>query len=99
MIQGPDVDVDILGTMVDEAGGLPAAVREAAPAADGAAVDHLVTVWQEHVEHEQQRIGDGSRTYANSQIVEREAAQRVAEGAGLTDPVALLRLNAHAGLR
>ncbi|MGW7073524.1 haloacid dehalogenase type II [Streptomyces sp. NPDC054855] len=88
---------DVLGTMVDESGGLRAALREALPAsADGASggalVERLLTVWQEHVEREQRRIGEGSRAYANSEVIDREAAERVAECAGLSDPVAVGRL-------
>ncbi|MFJ3712258.1 haloacid dehalogenase type II [Streptomyces sp. NPDC090053] len=96
-----DVEVvvfDVLGTMVDEQGGLRAAIREAVPASDDASVDHLLTVWQEHVEHEQQRIGEDSRAYANTEIIDREAAQRVAARAGLTDPTVIERL-ATAGQR
>lgn len=89
---------DVLGTMVDEPGGLRAAIRDAVPASDDALVDQLLTVWQEHVEHEQQRIEEQSRAYANTEIIDREAAQRVADCAGLTDPAAIERL-ATAGQR
>ncbi|MET8678036.1 haloacid dehalogenase type II [Streptomyces sp. NPDC004647] len=96
-----DIEVvvfDVLGTMVDEPGGLRAAIRDAVPASDDASVDQLLTVWREHVEHEQQRIEEASREYANTEIIDREAAQRVADCAGLTDPVAIERL-ATAGQR
>ncbi|MBB4931712.1 2-haloacid dehalogenase [Lipingzhangella halophila] len=83
---------DILGTMVDEPGGLRTAIRDALPTSDDASIDQLLTVWQEHVEHEQKRIADGSRAYANSEIIDREAAQRVADCAGLIDPAATERL-------
>ncbi|MBN3933231.1 haloacid dehalogenase type II [Streptomyces verrucosisporus] len=89
---------DVLGTMVDEPGGLRAAVREAAPSSDDASVDRLLNVWQEHVEREQRRIADGVRPYANSQVVDREAAERVAGRVGLTDAAAIDRL-ATAGQR
>lgn len=97
-----DVEVvvfDVLGTMVDEPGGLRAALREALPASvDGASgegsVERLFKVWQEHVEREQRRIGEGARAYANSEVIDREAAERVAEYAGLSDPVAVRRLAA-----
>lgn len=80
------VVLDILGTMVDEPGGLSAALREAgAPAG-------LLTVWQEHVEREQRRIAEGSRAYAASETLDREAAQRVADRAGIADPAAVERL-------
>ncbi|MFD3311859.1 haloacid dehalogenase type II [Streptomyces sp. NPDC058694] len=83
---------DILGTMVDEPGGLAAAIREAAPGGDDASVEQLLKVWRDHVEREQQRIAEGSRAYANSEVIDREAAQRVADYAGLSDPVAIARL-------
>ncbi|MGI5193891.1 haloacid dehalogenase type II [Streptomyces sp. CA-288835] len=90
-----DIEVvvfDILGTMVDEPGGLRAAIRDAVPATADTSVDHLLTVWQEHVEHEQRRIEERSRAYANTETIDREAAQRVADCAGLTDPAAIARL-------
>ncbi|MFI6279823.1 haloacid dehalogenase type II [Streptomyces sp. NPDC050988] len=83
---------DILGTMVDEPAGLRAAIRDAVPAADDASVEQLLTVWRDHVEREQQRIAEKGRAYANADVVDHEAAQRVAERAGLTDPVAIARL-------
>ncbi|MEU9187324.1 haloacid dehalogenase type II [Streptomyces sp. NPDC048484] len=83
---------DILGTMVDEPGGLRAAIRDAVPASDESSVDELLTVWQQHVESEQRRIEVGSRPYANTEIIDHEAAHRVADRAGLTDPVAIERL-------
>lgn len=96
-----DIEVvvfDVLGTLVDEPGGLRAAMREAMPAFDDAAVEELLTVWQRHVECEQQRIAQGRRAYANTEIVDAEAAGRVADRAGLADPAAIARL-ATAGRR
>ncbi|WP_371749663.1 haloacid dehalogenase type II [Streptomyces sp. NBC_01283] len=107
-----DVDIeiqavvfDVLGTMVDETGGLRAALSEAVSTSGGASVDgpsggapggvsvgQLLTVWREHVEREQRRIEEGRRAYANSEVVDREAAERVAERAGLSDPLAIGRL-------
>jgi 2-haloacid dehalogenase len=95
MTRAPDIEVvvlDILGTMVDEPGGLRAAIRDALPASDEATVDRLLTVWQEYVEQAQDGIREGRRAYANSDVIDREAAERVAAGAGLTDPAALARL-------
>ncbi|WP_326762356.1 haloacid dehalogenase type II [Streptomyces phaeochromogenes] len=83
---------DILGTMVDEPGGLRAAIRDAVPGADDASVEQLLTVWRDHVEREQRRIAAKGRAYANTEVIDREAAQRVADRAGLTDPVAIARL-------
>ncbi|SDY56353.1 2-haloacid dehalogenase [Saccharopolyspora shandongensis] len=96
-----DVEIvvfDVLGTLVDEPGGLRAAIRDAAPTSDDATVDELLTSWLEHVELEQQRIAQGHRPYANSEIIDREAARLVAERAGLADPAAIARL-ATAGQR
>ncbi|WP_432101008.1 haloacid dehalogenase type II [Streptomyces sp. WAC 04229] len=101
MAEASDVEAvvfDVLGTMVDEPGGLRAALREAVPEADAASVGHLLTVWQEHVEHEIGRIGAKERPYADSRVLDREAAERVAEHAGLTDGDAVARL-ATAGRR
>ncbi|MFD8371559.1 haloacid dehalogenase type II [Streptomyces sp. NPDC059688] len=92
------VVLDVLGTMVDEPGGLRTALREALPAAGEETVERLRTLWQEHVESQQRRIADGSRPYADSEVIDREAAERVAGHAGLTDGGAVDRL-ATAGQR
>ncbi|MEU9643318.1 haloacid dehalogenase type II [Streptomyces sp. NPDC048188] len=98
-VSGIEVVVfDVLGTMVDEPGGLRAALREAVPGADDISVDRWLTVWQEHVEHQMGRVNSGERPYADSGILDREAAERVAEHAGLTDADAVARL-ATAGQR
>ncbi|MFE5603541.1 haloacid dehalogenase type II [Streptomyces coelicoflavus] len=89
---------DVLGTMVDEPGGLRAALRATVPGAAKASVDRWLTVWQEHVEHEIRRVNAGERPYADSAVLDREAAERVAEHAGLTDADAVARL-ATAGRR
>ncbi|MFF1809468.1 hypothetical protein ACFVXW_09935 [Streptomyces sp. NPDC058251] len=50
MAEAHDIEAvvfDILGTMVDEPGGLRAAIRDAVPASDDASVARLLTVWQE----------------------------------------------------
>ncbi|QQM46206.1 haloacid dehalogenase type II [Streptomyces liliifuscus] len=83
---------DILGTMVDEPGGLRAAIRDAVPGADDTSVEQLLTVWRDHVEREQQRIAEEGRAYTNTEVIDREAAQRVADRAGLTDAGAIARL-------
>ncbi|MGW6286860.1 haloacid dehalogenase type II [Streptomyces sp. NPDC055107] len=83
---------DVLGTMVDQPGGLRAAIRAAVPASDATSADRLLAVWEEHVEREQRRIEEGERPYADSAALDREAAARVAERAGLTDPAAVRRL-------
>ncbi|MDH6221588.1 haloacid dehalogenase type II [Streptomyces pseudovenezuelae] len=96
-----DIEVvvfDVLGTLVDEPSGLRAEIRDAVPASDDASVDELVTSWQQHVKLEQQRIRQGHRAYVNTEIIDSEAAQRVADHAGLADPATIARL-ATAGQR
>ncbi|WP_062206753.1 haloacid dehalogenase type II [Streptomyces sp. NBRC 109706] len=95
MPEASDIEVvvlDVLGTMVDEPGGLRAAVREAVPGTDDATVDRLLTAWREQVRHEQRRVGRGDRDYADSATIDRAAALRVARLAGLTSPSAIERL-------
>ncbi|WLW57435.1 haloacid dehalogenase type II [Streptomyces sp. YU58] len=101
MTEAPDIEVvvfDVLGTLVDEPGGLRAAIREAVPSADDTFLDELLTLWQRHIEHEQERIGRGARPYVTTEVLDAEAAQRVADHAGLADPVTVARL-ATAGQR
>ena len=88
---------DVLGTLVDEPGGLRAAIRDALPASDDASVDELLACGST-IEIEQQRIGQGHRAYVHTEVIDAEAAQRVADHAGLTDPAAIARL-ATAGRR
>ncbi|WP_035697468.1 HAD-IA family hydrolase, partial [Glycomyces tenuis] len=95
MAETLDIEVvvfDVLGTLVDEPGGLRAEIRDAVPASDDASVEELLTVWQRHVELEQRRIGQGRRAYVNTEVLDREAAGRVADRAGLDDPAAVARL-------
>jgi 2-haloacid dehalogenase len=96
-----DIEVvvfDVLGTLVDEPSGLRAGIREAVPASDEAHVDELLALWQRYGERQQQRIGQGDRAYANTSVIDAEAAQLVAARAGLTDPPTVARL-ATAGRR
>ncbi|MFD3685755.1 haloacid dehalogenase type II [Nocardiopsis sp. NPDC058631] len=89
---------DVLGTLVDEPGGLRAGIRDALPASGGESVDDLLALWQRHVETEQQSIARGDRAYADTGVVDGEAARRVAARAGISDPAAIARL-ATAGQR
>jgi len=101
MPEEPTIEVvvlDVLGTMVDEPGGIRAAIRDAAPAADDASVDQLLGVWQGHVQHEQRRMAEGVRRFANTEIIDREAAGLVADRAGPLDSMTMERL-ATAGQR
>ncbi|WP_369199293.1 haloacid dehalogenase type II [Streptomyces sp. PU-14G] len=101
MAESSDIEVvvfDVLGTLVDEPSGIRAALRDAVPAADDASADELFTRWQRHREREEQRIGQGDRPYASTEVIDAEAARLVADRAGLADPVVIARL-ATAGQR
>ncbi|MEU9170334.1 haloacid dehalogenase type II [Streptomyces sp. NPDC048420] len=89
---------DVLGTLVDEPGGLRAEIRDALPASDDPAVDELLALWERHREQEQQRIAWKLRPYADTETIDAEAARRVADRAGLSDPATVARL-ATAGRR
>ncbi|MFI5625260.1 haloacid dehalogenase type II [Nocardioides sp. NPDC051685] len=96
-----DIDVvvfDVLGTLVDQPGGLRAALRSAVPAADEDLLSELLSVWEQHVEREQQRIAHGDRAYVNTDVIDWEAAVRVADHVGGTDPATVARI-ATAGQR
>lgn len=87
-----DIDLvvfDILGTLVNEPGGLRDNIREFAPAGNA---DDLVKLWQSHVEDRQRKIVEGHRPYANSDVIDREAAELVAAQCGVTDAAAIDRL-------
>src|SRR3954451_21962638 len=82
-IRGLEVVVfDVLGTLVDEPSGLRAGIREAGPGSDEAQVDELLALWQRYGEREQQRIGQGDRTYASTSVIDAEAARLLAARAG-----------------
>lgn len=90
-----DIDLivfDVLGTLVDEPGGLHTSIRELAPTSSAGRVDDLVDVWQRHAADQQRRMLDGHRPYANSDVVDREAAELVATRCGVTDATAIDRL-------
>jgi 2-haloacid dehalogenase len=96
-----DIEVvvfDVLGTLVDEPDGIAAAIREALPEAETPDVDALVALWQNHVEVQQALITGGERDYANTEVIDAEAAQAVAERAGVTDEAVVARM-ATAGQR
>ena len=87
-----DIDLvvfDVLGTLVDEPGGLRDSIRGLAP--NGTAND-LVDLWQSHVADEQRRMRDGCRLFADSDVLDREAAELVAAKCGVTDTAAIDRL-------
>lgn len=86
------VVVDVLGTLLDEPAGICAGIRDVAPALADLAVDELLQLWQRHIDSEQRRILAGSRPYTASDALDREAAQLVADAAGIGDPAAVAAL-------
>jgi 2-haloacid dehalogenase len=95
MASHADIDLvvfDILGTLVNEPGGLHSGIRELAPGGSAEHTDDLVEMWLHHVAEQQDRMLDGRRLYANSDVVDREAAELVAAKCGLTDAAAIDRL-------
>ncbi|MFC7880841.1 haloacid dehalogenase type II [Streptomyces sp. NPDC057376] len=83
---------DVLGTLVDEPAGIRAGIRALAPSFDEAGVEELLALWQRHVEREQRRVLDGARPYLTSDVLDLEAAQLVADAAGVHDPAAVEEL-------
>ncbi|PZT70026.1 haloacid dehalogenase type II [Streptomyces sp. SW4] len=97
----PEIDAlvfDVLGTLVDEPAGLRAGIRDLAPSLDGSRVEELVSLWLSHVDREQRRVLDGDRPYVAGDVLDREAARRVADAAGVCDAAAVAEL-ARAGRR
>jgi 2-haloacid dehalogenase len=95
MADASDIEVvvfDVLGTLVDEPRGVRAAIGAAVPAADADRVAALSTQWQRYVGREQRRIQQGERAYANSDVLDREAARQVADHAGGIEQTAFERL-------
>jgi 2-haloacid dehalogenase len=93
----PDIDVvvfDILGTMVDEPSGIRRGLRTLLPDVDDARTSELLEVWSRHVEEEQQDVLAGRRPYADSTVIDLEAATRVAAEAGITNADAVRSLAA-----
>ncbi|MER5439917.1 haloacid dehalogenase type II [Streptomyces sp. NPDC002790] len=91
----PEIDAlvfDVLGTLVDEPAGIRTGIRQLSPAQADSEVDKLLALWQQHVEHEQQRVLDGGRAYLASDVLDREAARLVADAAGVDDPAAVAEL-------
>ncbi|MEU6861423.1 haloacid dehalogenase type II [Glycomyces sp. NPDC046736] len=79
---------DILGTLVDEPGGLHRAIGEIAT--EG--IEELADLWLNHVTVKQEAIVDGREPFVPSDIIDREAAEIVAAACGVTDPAAIARL-------
>ncbi|MEU3020306.1 haloacid dehalogenase type II [Nocardiopsis sp. NPDC007018] len=94
-----DIDVvvfDVLGTMVDEPGGIERGIRALLPDADDTEARRLLGVWSGHVEERQRAILAGEAPYANSAVIDLEAAGRVAVEAGVDDEGAIRDLAAAA---
>ncbi|WP_210583663.1 haloacid dehalogenase type II [Streptomyces sp. GESEQ-35] len=91
----PEIDAivfDVLGTLVDEPAGIRAGIRELDPSLDPSRIDQLLLLWQQHVDREQRRIVDGSRPFLVGDALDREAAQLVADAAGVDDSTAVAAL-------
>ncbi|GAA5217547.1 haloacid dehalogenase type II [Streptomyces thinghirensis] len=93
----PDLEIDalvfdVLGTLVDEPGGVRAGIRALDPSLDDAGVEQLLSLWQRHVDREQRRIVAGARPYVTSDLLDLEAARLVADAVGVGDPTAVAAL-------
>ncbi|KOX17764.1 HAD family hydrolase [Nocardiopsis sp. NRRL B-16309] len=84
--------------MVDEPGGIARGIRTLLPGLDDAGTDALVRTWYRHVDEQQREIAEGRRAYADSTVIDLEAAARVAAEAGVDDEDAVRTL-AGAGRR
>ncbi|WP_409240231.1 haloacid dehalogenase type II [Streptomyces sp. PA5.6] len=83
---------DVLGTLVDEPAGIHAGIGAFSPSLDDFEVERLLSLWQTHVEREQQRIVGGARPYAASDILDLEAARLVADAVKVDDAHAVAAL-------
>ncbi|MFJ7771127.1 haloacid dehalogenase type II [Streptomyces sp. NPDC097107] len=93
----PDLEIDalvfdVLGTLVDEPGGVRAGIRTLDPSLDDARAEQLLSLWQRHVDREQRRIVAGARPYVTSDVLDLEAARLVADAVGVGDPTAVAAL-------
>ncbi|MEU3274556.1 haloacid dehalogenase type II [Saccharomonospora sp. NPDC006951] len=80
---------DVLGTLVDEPAGIRAAIREFAPVLPGEAVEELTRGWQQYVGEQQRRVVERERPYVPSEVLDREAAERIARASGNSDSAAV----------
>lgn len=82
----PSIDtvvLDVLGTVVDEPGGLKRGFRRHLPGLGDARAEELVRLWHRYVDEQQREVLAGRRPYASSTVVDREAATRVAAATGI----------------
>lgn len=77
--------VDVLGTLVDEPDAVRTAIRCVMPAMTDSDIEEMILLRQRHIEREQERIARGDRPYASSDILDNEAAELVADAAGIHD--------------
>ncbi|PDP89151.1 haloacid dehalogenase type II [Glycomyces fuscus] len=87
---------DVLGTMVDEPGGIGRGLRTLLPDIDEARTGELVEAWYGYIDEQQQEVLAGRRPYADSTVIDLEAATRVAAEAGVGDADAVRALAASA---
>ncbi|MFD6952689.1 HAD family hydrolase [Nocardiopsis sp. TSRI0078] len=87
---------DVLGTMVDEPGGIGRGLRTLLPDIDEARTGELVEAWYGYIDEQQQEILAGRRPYVGSTAIDLEAATRVAAEAGVGDADAIRALAASA---
>lgn len=85
---------DILGTMVDEPGGLRRGLQASLPDIDEPKADQLLELWNGYVEEQQQKMLTGRRDYANSTVIDHEVAALVAAEVGVDDADAIRSLAA-----
>jgi 2-haloacid dehalogenase len=76
---------DILGTMVDQPGGIQAGIRALLPDLEAAEVRRLGEVWDTYVDDEQSSMLAGDRRFATSSTLSLEAAAAVAAEVGVRD--------------
>jgi 2-haloacid dehalogenase len=90
-----DVDViffDVLGTMVDEPGGIAQGLRTLRPDLDDTSTEELVSAWLGLVDEQQRAVAEGRRPYADSTVLDLEAARRLAGEIGVSDADAVRSL-------
>lgn len=81
-----DVDavvLDVLGTMVDEPGGIARGLRGVAPELDDKRTGALVRDWLDQVGETQRAVAGGRRPYADSDLFDLAAARRTAARLGI----------------
>lgn len=93
----PDLDIDavvfdVLGTLVDQPGGIRAGVRGLDASLGDGEVENLASLWLRHIGLEHQKILDGDRPWVDGDVLDREAADLVVEAVGSADVGAAARL-------